>query len=202
MENELQQQEFQTAAALYALGSLSHHEARAFELELEAAGEAAQHEAAAYATVVSHLSAAAPEATPSAEVRDALLARIETDQSQSLLRSTSPSKSQAMTGHDVFKNEGQWMQVYEGVSVKKLYRDPVTKFTTCLYKLEPGAYLPNHKHFGSEQCLMISGDFVVNGITYREGDFTVALAQTKHLDLHSVGGATILIISPPEVEMI
>ena len=202
MENELQQHEFQGAAALYALGSLYQHEARAFELELQAAGESAQNEAAAYAAVVSHLSAAAPEATPSAGVRDALLARVENDQSRSLLRSTSSSNSKNPTGLDVFKNECQWMQVYEGVSIKKLYRDPTTKFSTCLYKLEPGAYLPNHKHFGSEQCLMISGDFVVNGITYREGDFTVALDQTNHLDLHSVGGATILIISPPEVELI
>ena len=202
MENELQQQEFQTAAALYALGSLSHHEARAFELELEAAEESVQNEAAAYTAVVSHLSSAAPEATPSTGVREALLARIENDPSQSLLRSTSQSSSTNPTELDVFKNEGQWTQVYEGVSVKKLYRDPKTKFSTCLYKLEPGAYLPNHKHFGSEQCFMISGDFVVNGVTYHEGDFTVALEKSTHYDLYSIGGATVLIISPPKIEMI
>ena len=200
MENELQKQEFQAAAALYALGSLSHHEARAFELELQSAEESAQDEAAAYAAVVSHLSAAAPEAIPSTGVRDALLARIENDPSQSLLRSQPGSTNQ--TGLDVFENDGQWTQVYEGVSVKKLYRDPKTEFSTCLYKLEPGAYLPNHKHFGSEQCFMISGDFVVNGITYREGDFTVALEKSTHYDLYSIGGATVLIISPPKIELI
>ncbi len=202
MQNELQKQEFQAAAALYALGSLSHHEARAFELELQAAEESAQAEAAAYTAIVSQLSAAAPEAIPSTGVREVLLTRIATDQSQSLLHSSSRGNAANPTGFDVHKNEGQWIPVYEGVSVKKLYRDPITKFTTCLYKLEPGAYLPNHKHFGSEQCLMISGDFVVNGVTFLEGDFTVALDQTNHLDLHSVGGATILIISPPEVQMI
>ncbi len=202
MENDLQQHEFQATAALYALGALSQHEARAFELDLQIAEESAQAEAASYAAVVSHLSAAAPEATPSTGVRDNLLTRIAADQSRSLLRPASSVTAETPTGFDVFKNDGQWIQVDEGISMKKLYRDPATKFTTCLYKLEPGAYLPNHKHFGSEQCFMVSGDFVVNGTTYLEGDFTVALDQTNHIDLHSVGGATILIVSPPEVEMI
>jgi anti-sigma factor ChrR (cupin superfamily) len=197
MEKENNIQEFQENAALYALGAFSPEETQAFKIELQGAETSAQMEVSAFTEVVTHLSAAAPEATPSTGVREALLAHIANDKSRSLLR-----PSEMPTEINIFKNDEDWVPTYEGVSIKKLYCDPVTNFRTRLVKLEPGAHLPAHKHLGSEQCFMISGDFVINGVTYREGDFTVALDQSSHLDLHSVGGAVVLIISPPRMEML
>jgi anti-sigma factor ChrR (cupin superfamily) len=202
MEKETNNHEFQANAALYALGALSLDETQAFEKELQESEKSAQIEVAAFTEVVTHLSATAPEATPSMGVREALLANIANDKSRSLLRPSTAANTETPTEINIFQSDEDWVRTYEGISIKKLYRDPVTNFTTRLVKLEPGAHLPAHKHLGSEQCFMISGDFVINGVTYREGDFTVALDQSSHLDLHSVGGATVLIISPPRMEML
>ena len=87
MDNESKKQEFQSAAALYAFGALSYHEAKAFEIELQEAEESLKTEAFAFTEVASHLSASVSTSSPSDEVRETLLARIAGDQKHLLRQS-------------------------------------------------------------------------------------------------------------------
>jgi anti-sigma-K factor RskA len=62
---------------LYALGALSQHEARAFEVHLRQGCDVCERELREFTAVVDALSAGTAEATPSAYLRDLLGARIE-----------------------------------------------------------------------------------------------------------------------------
>ena len=66
---------------MYALGALSQHEARAFEVHLRQGCEICERELREFAAVVDALSAGTPEAAPSAYLRDLLGARIEKEAS-------------------------------------------------------------------------------------------------------------------------
>ena len=55
-------------------------------------------------------------------------------------------------------SEMNWQPTrFEKVSIKVLYEDPERGEMTCLLKLEPGAYIPFHKHPEIEQTLVLEG---------------------------------------------
>ena len=66
----------QEMAALYALGALTQHEARAFESLLAEDNNNLAEELAMFESVSAQLALAAPECTPSPSVRNNLLAGI------------------------------------------------------------------------------------------------------------------------------
>src|SRR5262245_50999607 len=71
-----QQEELQELAALYALGALTQHEARALENRLAEDLNGMAEELAAFENVAAHLAFAAPEQTPPVSLRQNLLAKI------------------------------------------------------------------------------------------------------------------------------
>jgi anti-sigma-K factor RskA len=77
LKHDVPTEESQEAAALYALGALSQHEARAFEIHLRQGCETCERELREFTGVVDALSASVPEAAPPAYLRDLLGARIE-----------------------------------------------------------------------------------------------------------------------------
>jgi quercetin dioxygenase-like cupin family protein len=52
---------------------------------------------------------------------------------------------------------------FEKVSIKVLYEDPGRGEMTCLLKLEPGAYIPFHRHPEVEQTLVLEGSVEGSG---------------------------------------
>ncbi|MFL6214967.1 MAG: anti-sigma factor domain-containing protein [Blastocatellia bacterium] len=81
MRHDVPTEESQESAALYALGTLSRHEARAFEVHLRQGCEVCERELREFTAVVDALSAGAPETAPPAYLRDLLGARIEKESS-------------------------------------------------------------------------------------------------------------------------
>ena len=77
MKHELDKEEFQEKAALYALGALSQHEARAFERHLAEGCSFCEAELVQFEDVTGTLSFDSPAVTPPAYLRDVLLARID-----------------------------------------------------------------------------------------------------------------------------
>ncbi len=197
MQNHKNNEDFQAHAALYALGALSQTETRVFEDELALASDAARAEVAEFDAVVSQLGLSASEATPSAQVLNQLVARIAREPHTTQSASPAPS-----THLDVFSHEGQWRKLFEGGYSKVLFTEPTNGYVTSLLKLDPGARLPNHRHKGNEQCMIMSGEFRMNGKLYGPGDFTVALDGTDHLDLHTETGALVLLVSPPDYDLV
>src|ERR1051325_9460730 len=77
LRHDVPTEESQESAALYALGALSQHEARAFEIHLRQGCEVCQRELDEFTGVVDALNATTVEATPPGYLRDLLNARIE-----------------------------------------------------------------------------------------------------------------------------
>lgn len=184
----------QENAALYALGALSPHEAQAFERWLAEAGPTPHATLAGFEKVVAALAYAVPAVTPRAALRTQLLVR--------LALPPSTPVPQAPAGFAVTRfAEIQWKQTEPGVWAKVLYKDPVARTITVLYKLEPGKSFSTHRHPGSEQCFILAGDFIVNGQTFGPGDFHCALPGSTHDFITTTQGTTLLVISPYHYEL-
>lgn len=82
MKHECTTADSQEAAALYALGALSQHEARAFAAHLNEGCTVCDLERRQFDEVVGVLGSAAPAATPPSYVRDLLAVRIEREVSE------------------------------------------------------------------------------------------------------------------------
>lgn len=201
MQNHNNKEDFQTRAALYALGVLSPVEERAFTDELALTSDEGRAEAAEFSSIVSQLGLSVAEATPSVGVRDQLLARIAREPQTDT--KPIPADTFAHSAHlDVLAHEGRWKPLFDGGSCKTLFIEPTNGYVTSLLKLEPGKRLPNHHHKGNEQCLIVAGEFSMNGKIYRPGDFTVALDGSDHLDTYTETGGMLLLVSPPDYELL
>ncbi len=201
IENNLNVEEMQERLALFVLDALSPEDAAAFAAQI-ANDVALQAEAVKFQSVAAQLAFATEEVSPSPKVRSQLLASIAEESTSTVLKNTVPYQTPQKTHHDVFAHEGEWLNMYPGVFCKTLFLEPSNGYVTTLMKLEPGARLPNHHHRGAEQCMVISGEIEMNDRHYKAGDFTVALAGSDHIDLISKTGGMVLLVSPPDYELL
>jgi anti-sigma factor ChrR (cupin superfamily) len=67
--------------------------------------------------------------------------------------------------------------------------------------VSPGAGFPPHTHDGFEQCLIVEGDFHLNGEAFGAGDFTCAMAGSAHDLSYSENGALLLIVAGMSYQM-
>lgn len=119
-------------------------------------------------------------------------ARKEAVWSRILQRIHAPGPAGTLT---VRASEGEWIACLPGVDVRILYVDEAQNTQTALWRMQPGSVLPAHAHAVNEECLVLegairSGDFVV-----RQGDYHLGFAGQPHPDIHSDGGALLLIRS-------
>lgn len=89
--------------------------------------------------------------------------------------------------------DGEWEAFLPGVAVKTLRKDPHTRTQTSLWRIEPGAAIPPHPHAIEEECLVLTGAVVHDGVEYRAGDYLLAAAGERHKMFTCPGGATLLI---------
>ena|SRR5450432_44470 len=175
-------------ASLYALGALTVDEARDFAAHLETGCAVCVAEVQPSRLVVTALGMANPPLDPPAVVREKLT-------SQMARPATAPLSPALDCFVTVRADEGEWDQIFEGISVKQLFADEERGTVTSLYRVAPGARIPSHNHGGFEQCLIIEGDFHLNDQTYGPGDFTCALPGSRHQVSYSEQGALLLILA-------
>jgi anti-sigma factor ChrR (cupin superfamily) len=96
----------------------------------------------------------------------------------------------------ILASEGEWREIQEGVSLKKLYMDKATGIATSLVRMLPGTALPVHKHLGVEQFYVIEGDCNVAGQRLGPGDYHRAGAGSTHESTYTIGGTLFLLIAP------
>lgn len=185
-------------AALYALGALSQHEARAFAERLAAGDAAYAAEARSFERVVEALCFSAPVAVPSDAVRERLLAKAAATPPMAQPAAATPPANQLVATR---YKEIQWKDCGNGVLAKLLYKDPVAGTLTRLYKLAPGTTFTEHTHPGAEQCFILEGDFIVNGESFGPGDFHCATPGSKHQHITTTHGTTLLVITPLDYRM-
>lgn len=197
----------QELAALYALGALTQHEARAFENLLAENGDVLADELAAFESVTAELALAADECAPSPSVRKNLLARIggiaESTKASSGEEFHLPFAAREFT--EVFSlrsDEGEWMTIGPGLTAKTLFVDQSRDLVTSLVKMAPGGSLPPHRHKGNEQFFVLEGDCNVHGTRLGPGDFHRAAAGSVHESTFTVEGTTFLLIAPADYEIL
>ncbi|HEX4950796.1 MAG TPA: cupin domain-containing protein [Blastocatellia bacterium] len=202
MQKRSDYEDFQARAALYALGVLPQLEAQALTDELTVAPDEIRAEVAEMQEVVAQFGLSVDEAAPSADLRARLLTRIANEPQHTKTVAPSDTPAHVPAHLDVLAHEGHWNPLFDGVACKILFTESTNGYVTSLLKLDPNARLPNHKHKGAEQCLVVGGEFRMNGKLYRPGDFTVALDGSEHLDIHTETGGLLLLVSPPDYELI
>lgn len=203
-------EQIQGMAALYALGALTQHEARAFENLLAEDNNDLAEELAAFDHVSVQLALAAPECVPSPSVRENLLAEI----SNAQLSGTGPvtggkdyhspftapvQRSQFFSMH---ADEGEWIKIGTGLTAKTLFIDQTLGTVTSLVKMAPGGALPPHRHKGTEQFFVLEGDCNVCGTRLGPGDFHQAALGSVHESTYTVEGTTFLLIAPADYEIL
>lgn len=97
--------------------------------------------------------------------------------------------------HVVRAQAGEWTRVLPGVSIKRLRSDRERCNETNLWRLEAGAVIPEHRHLDDEECLVLEGSIVQEGIVYAAGDYLHASAGSRHAPLSAPHGALLLIRS-------
>ncbi|HZS08435.1 MAG TPA: cupin domain-containing protein [Blastocatellia bacterium] len=198
--DEVNQEEVQELAALYALGALSQREARAFESRLTAGDTAAEAELHAFESVVASLSLAALEAEPPAGAKNKLFARLAAESAPDAQEpETSPAHNEIF---HVRASEGEWVPYAKGILMKLLSEDREGNSLTFLLKMAPGSRVVRHFHHGVEECYVLEGDFHIGDEDYGPGDFQCALPGSIHEEVYTNHGAMVLITAPARFEPI
>jgi len=99
--------------------------------------------------------------------------------------------------------EMPWQKLqFEGCEIKPLYYDPKTGQATLLFKMAPGAVLPDHEHALLEQTYMLEGELVDKdgpdaGLAVKAGEFVWRPAGSRHSAWCPKGGLMIAIFQVP-----
>jgi anti-sigma factor ChrR (cupin superfamily) len=190
-------EEVELRAALNALGTVTLNEVRAFEDELAVLDAASRAELQEFDAVTNLLAFGGSHAEPSAEVWSKLCAIMDAEpKAQQAQALSQPIQETAPTPLlTVRKEEGVWQQVHEGIFAKTLFQNVKNGTTTYMVKFMPGAKTPLHRHPGMEECMVIEGDFQVDGKDLRAGDYHCATPGSIHDRPYSNNGAMVLIIA-------
>ncbi len=121
-----------------------------------------------------------PELAPEAAARKRMLANI-------------MQRVEAPVMQVVRHAEGQWRDILPGVSIKVLREDSSECSQTTLWRMQPGAGVPKHRHSQNEECLVLDGSIVHAGIEYFAGDYLLSPAGMDHDDFYTPQGALFLI---------
>ncbi len=91
-------------------------------------------------------------------------------------------------------DEGRWLRLVPGVTVKPLSVDTERGTATILMSLEPGAHVAGHDHSGPEDSFVLSGSCRIGNIHLATGDFHHAEGGTHHGEIVSDGGCVLLLV--------
>jgi anti-sigma factor ChrR (cupin superfamily) len=195
-------EEVELRAALNALGTVTLNESRAFAEEFAALDEARKAELTEYDEVANLLAFGAPDAEPPAAVWDKLCAVMDGEPKQPSAKSAAAelaaetvqqfARSPLLT---VRKEEGEWLELSQGIFVKPLFQNQDQGTSTYMVKMVPGARFELHRHRGVEECMMIEGDFHVDGKVLGPGDYHCAPPGSVHERPYTVGGNLFLVVS-------
>lgn len=193
MTRKFTKDEIRDLAASYALGNLSDSEKKEFEELLRKRDGSIEKELKAFAEVVEYLLYNAGPLEEPEGLEKRLFARIKKEK----------RKKNTDEGFlYVRKNEGEWVEIMNGVKIKNLYRNPERNYSTLLVRMEPGATFPDHVHTDTEECYIIEGDLSMGGQVFGKGDYIRADAHSTHESISTANGCFLLIAASEENEML
>jgi anti-sigma factor ChrR (cupin superfamily) len=191
-------------AALYASGSMTSDERRAFEAHLDEGCAQCRAELTEYDELVVALADAVVPQTPPAELRKRLVARAAAEQHDEphdhhvAHLAAHPSKPAA----DLLvrkADDGDWTDTnYVGVRVRVLYVDHEARQFTSLVRMAPGASYPAHSHQRAEECLVLEGDLRFADHVLTAGDFLRTEAGYQQVLQTTQAGCLLYLTTPFE----
>jgi anti-sigma factor ChrR (cupin superfamily) len=191
--------EMRDLAALYALGSLTQHEARSFEEHLVEGCESCKGELGGFEGVAANLAFAVEGADPPAGLYKRLQRlSLEVGQAANGMMKARPGR----TFMSVRASEREWQEISEGIQIERLFVDPVSGLQTSLVKMAAGTRLPAHRHRGVEQFFILEGDCVVNGELLGPGDYHRAESGSVHEVTYTEFGTMFLLVAPESWEIV
>jgi anti-sigma factor ChrR (cupin superfamily) len=185
--------EMKMNCAAHALGALPAEDSAVLDGHVREGCPECEAQLRSFKKVASRLAFGADEQEPSKSARDRLWALVGTMPPQQV---AGHAPGPAETGTvKVRMNDGAWNEVFPGVFRKHLFADQARGTVTALFKLSPGARLPDHHHDGVEECVVLEGDFCVNGEVFGPGDYRCMMPGTADHELYTRGGSLFVIIS-------
>lgn len=92
-------------------------------------------------------------------------------------------------------DEGDWLELFEGVHKKTLLLDERDGMESYLLRIEAGAACPSHSHTRTEECLVMEGEMIIGEARFHAGDYHAAPPDIPHLPIRSEIGALLFIRS-------
>jgi anti-sigma factor ChrR (cupin superfamily) len=112
-------------------------------------------------------------------------------------------KAADLRSHHLRPDQMEWQQTrFPGCAVKPLMVDPSSGLATLLFKMEPGAELPDHEHVLIEQTYVLEGSLVDKdgpdaGIEVKAGEFVWRPAGSRHVAWAPKGGTFLAMFQIP-----
>lgn len=103
------------------------------------------------------------------------------------------ARSERANGHGprtLKRDEGVWREFCPGVLAKDLHDDGVT--LTWLARVGLDARIPPHGHEMDEECFVLEGSLVIDGVEHFSGDYHVAPAGSHHRSIYTKTGCLCL----------
>jgi anti-sigma factor ChrR (cupin superfamily) len=191
--------QLQQLAAAAALGALSPEERARWERHLATCPDASQEVARFADAAAAYALASAPPQTPSAALRERLLARVRSSAkaNPSVEATESASGAPAPAGFDFVWSDAPWgPSPVLGARLKVLSVRPQHPYAVLLMELAPQTTYPEHDHLGPEELYVLSGDLRTEGRLLGPGDYLHAEPGTHHQSLYTECGCTALLVVP------
>lgn len=167
------------SASLYALGLLEEAESGPFERHLSSCSFCAA-EVRESGDLAVGLAGTIPASSPPAGLRDRVLAE-----------AVLPRGVMAL----VRGGNRNWQSTpFDGVSIARLYEDPVRGELASLMRMTPGARIPSHHHAGIEHCYVLEGDLVFEDHALTAGDYSAGSPEKVHPTATTTRGCLLFLV--------
>jgi anti-sigma factor ChrR (cupin superfamily) len=176
-------------APLYALGQLTEAECEWVEQQMvncpELAEELAQYQIAV--TAIPYGIESLPSIEQMAALKGKLFDRLDLDWPAP--PSAAAPESSFVPFFAMRSDAIQWCSPgIPKVEIAILYIDQAKREKVGLLRAEPDMSYPPHRHGGVEEIYMLSGDLVLEGITYYPGDYIRSATNSPHGVAYSASG--------------
>lgn len=108
----------------------------------------------------------------------------------SATRGSSHASTETIRGDEI-----GWQESWPRVWMKVLKRDVSSGIQLALFRLEPGAIMPEHAHTKDEECVVIEGELTIGPLSLQSGDLHVAHPGTSHPAITTRRGALVFVRS-------
>ena len=96
-------------------------------------------------------------------------------------------------------DEGGWIRRSPDCEIKIVNHDAATGLYSYLLRLSANGSIDAHPHHSTEECVILSGEVEVDGLTLRAGKKQMLQPGTRHAQIYSRNGALLFLRSELQI---